>query len=123
MDIRLSVAAGVELLHKKLPGWFNTIETADLDLEECANCVIGQLYGKPFELFQFSEFTAALKGLGVSPYNAFAFGFDVEDADQSPEVYDELREEWVSRIEELVNAPGGFDESERVGLRNERWNN
>jgi hypothetical protein len=104
MDIRLAVAAGIEKLNSVLPNWFEIIETADLDLEECADCIIGQLYRRPFVRFGFTDFTEALQRLGITPYDAYSYGFDVEDADSDIETYDELRDEWVARVTELVNA-------------------
>lgn len=110
MDIQRAVARGIELLNTRKPGWFRHIDTAHLNLGECADCVIGQVFAPEVlsddsnDTFGMSRFQAALKSLDVNLYRAFEYGFDADDADERDTIYNELTDEWVARIEELVNA-------------------
>lgn len=44
-----AVARGVELLDEKVPGWWRVIDLEALDLYDCFNCMLGQLFGHKTE--------------------------------------------------------------------------
>lgn len=58
-----SVERGVELLDERLPGWRNVIDQEKLDMGDCKQCILGQLFG---------DYERGLILLGVSPSQ---FGF------------------------------------------------
>lgn len=69
------VKAGAELLDERRPGWAKEINLATLNLEECDECIQGQLYGE----FQNA---AALQQLGVADIaHGFTLPFCTSDWD------------------------------------------
>ena len=40
-----SVQRGIVLLDRKQPDWFTRIDTQRLDINECYDCILGQLFG------------------------------------------------------------------------------
>ena len=58
---------GASLLDDKMPGWAGRIDAAELDINQCANCVLGQL---------FDGYTDGLEELGLEHADAAAFGFE-----------------------------------------------
>jgi hypothetical protein len=40
------VREGVRLLDEQNPGWDSRIDLARLDMRQCGNCILGQLYGE-----------------------------------------------------------------------------
>ncbi len=98
------VNEGIKLLNKQRPGWFNDIDLDKLSLEECAHCVLGQLYD--------GNFCDGLKHLGISNevnyyygydsgYFAPRYGFDLDVDGRVNKEWDELNELWVKKITEL----------------------
>jgi hypothetical protein len=51
------VAAGVQLLDEKVPGWRDKIEAGQLSLASCVDCVIGQVFDVRHG-----------RGIGIGPY-------------------------------------------------------
>ena len=54
------------------PDWFSKIRVNELDLEDCYECVLGQLY---------DNYHHACKVIGMSEKLAVVRGFNVQDAD------------------------------------------
>lgn len=42
---RARVAKGVKLLNRKVPGWRKKIKVKKLRMEDCWQCILGQLFG------------------------------------------------------------------------------
>jgi len=61
-----TVARGVELLDERLPGWDEEITVENLNLSNCRECVLGQLFG---------EYDKGLRVLGLSSKDAKSLGF------------------------------------------------
>jgi hypothetical protein len=61
-----AVDAGAALLDERLPGWRDEIHPASLDLEQCEQCVLGQLFG---------EYERGRMLLGLSRSRAMGLGF------------------------------------------------
>lgn len=45
MTVEERVAKGAELLDKKVPGWEEKIDLNELKLDDCWDCIIGQVLG------------------------------------------------------------------------------
>lgn len=43
-DVKARVARGADWLDEKYPGWFKVIDLAILDISDCHQCVLGQVY-------------------------------------------------------------------------------
>lgn len=67
---RQRVRLGAALLDHKQPDWRKRIDTANLDLEDTRNCIIGQLYG---------YYINGLEQLRISGGYGHGFYFDHED--------------------------------------------
>ena len=67
-QIRSRVNAGVKLLDEKHPGWYKEINLDSLDISDCSQCILGQLYG------------AFAHGLEIVPREdpSFLYGFNFE---------------------------------------------
>ena len=94
--MRDRVAAGAALLDAVRPGWAEVVEPADLAMESCADCVLGQLYG---------HYAKGLESLGLDPFVAVPspFGFeitgsDVEGGGRVFAAYDRLAGFWRDEI-------------------------
>jgi hypothetical protein len=104
LSIPERVARGAAALDERKPGWNEQIDLDVLDLNNCNNCILGQLYG------HYAGAPQALKWLDpldVAGYIAPDYGFDrrpslfVGDADYralaeeaADAEYDALTEEW-----------------------------
>ena len=64
------VRTGVALLDEKVPGWFERIDLDRLDMDSCARCVLGQLFGS------FVRGSLAV-GFDMSGNDEVAAGFDL----------------------------------------------
>lgn len=64
-ELQEYVNNGAKLLDKKCPGWFLKIDLKKLDLADCFNCVLGQLFGDyaegKIQLFNNIQTTKATK--------------------------------------------------------------
>ena len=58
---------GVDFLDIEMPGWINHIDVDSLDLFDCDNCVLGQLFG---------EYTKGIKILEIGNDDAVHCGFE-----------------------------------------------
>lgn len=95
-EIKSRVAAGIEWLDAKKPGWVNEIDLDELDIIICWKCILGQLFG------DFSRWPR----LELTLNQLFEFGFDapVNKPVQTRAYYAELEDEWRRSIEERLEA-------------------
>ena len=61
-----TVDAGVALLDERLPGWHKEIDADNLNLSDCNECVLGQLFG---------NYVKGLGVLGLYYGDSLKFGF------------------------------------------------
>ncbi len=113
-DIRERVARGVVLLDEKRPGWDAQIDIDELDIDNCWDCVIGQLYrsawngeDEPFEIGAVD-----LVGSGAYLFDNHApalveHGFSAYPAEEDKTEYDALTVEWRRVISERRSAATG----------------
>lgn len=69
--IRDRVAKGCALLDAKRPGWADQIELSDLEMSDCHECVLGQL---------FDGFGEGADELGIYGFED-RYGFDTDSTD------------------------------------------
>lgn len=98
-DARERVAKGAALLDERLPGWWNKVDTKNLDTGDLDHCVLGQLYG------DYVRGILSLLGL-VAPDRPSGLGFDMKtNLVQPPNMTlwrreaEALNQEWVKAIE------------------------
>lgn len=94
---RARAKAGAEFLDMKQPGWYEGVSTRALRMEDCTECVIGQLTGSYFSGIQ-QKF-----GMDGCSHKAYGLGFMTADAD--------------SMMSEDELEPYDFDAADRY----ERW--
>lgn len=98
LDIPGRVAHGVSLLDEKRPGWWQRIDLDDLDVNDCSECVIGQLFAGFVEgatsLIGADEFMNNLNAPAL-----IALGFSVPMSNNDTEA-DALTAEWKRIISE-----------------------
>jgi len=46
---REQVAAGIKVLDEKVPGWWRVIDLENLKMQDCTQCMLGQLFGYDLE--------------------------------------------------------------------------
>ena len=46
--VALRVQMGALLLDERFPGWANQVDTRNLEIRNCRDCILGQLYGEYF---------------------------------------------------------------------------
>ena len=123
-----AVANGAQLLDERYPGWWRQIDLPILRLNDCRQCVCGQLAAdmfddeSPIDAYQLMLDTMGLTWLG----NDYVYGFNLTeddrlrcDEDEIDTMFRELDHEWhqviVARLradelnkptvtKELVNA-------------------
>ncbi len=116
-DIPERVARGVALLDEKQPGWEALITLGHLDIGECENCVLGQVYRDkgPGSLTPFEA--GAIDLIGAYEYgfwnNAPALVLHGFSAGAGEDIaFDVLTSEWKRVIQERCAAaeiPSGGD--------------
>ena len=77
-----NIGKGVDLLDKNIPEWRNYVSIADLDMESCTHCILGQVadaigLGGDDHWDGFSNLT---KRLDIHNH-ADQYGFDIPDVD------------------------------------------
>lgn len=86
------VKRGTELLDRKAPGWWKSIDLGELNLRLCTKCILGQLYG---------YYSTGLTVLEIPPSNTpdedIAFGFCLHNG-HSALAWAALTELWVQEI-------------------------
>jgi hypothetical protein len=92
VTIQERVQRGIELLDAKVPGWASRINLDNLQLSDCVECVLGQLFGR------FSKGADEL-GLDYCSSKIRDHGFDAQPSDATGD-FQRLQKEWVRRIQE-----------------------
>ncbi len=97
VDVR--AGRGADLLDDWIPGWYNRVNLDALDISDCDNCVLGQLYG---------NFSLALIKTGLAETILFGFATpfggldDLTDVDEMGRVMTEafmpLTQAWREQI-------------------------
>lgn len=88
--MKAEVEKGIKLLDEKVPGWRERIDPDSLDMSDCFQCILGQLFG---------SFSDGSKKLGfVWLGNTEDFGFEVKQR-FAPLPYDELTNLWKKELE------------------------
>lgn len=85
-EIAERVQRGIDWLNANRPGWFHEIDLDNLQMSDCHQCVLGQLYGHFGNWPGYGELGARDFGFNVS---AGAWRFTL------------LTKEWRNRITEL----------------------
>jgi len=86
------IERGAALLDDKVPGWQDKIDLATLDMSNCANCVVGQVYG---------DYDLGLAELdGEAQRQPSRYGF----AALPTEMFDTLTDKWRAFLERRRNA-------------------
>lgn len=62
-NARIQVAKGVALLDEKVPGWWRVIDLDHLQMQNCTQCMLGQLFGHNVETALGTE----MFGLPIDP--------------------------------------------------------
>ena len=82
------VRKGMEMLDATMPGWVNKINEADLDMSECSNCVLGQVFG---------EYRDGVVALGLFDVT-YMYGFEISIHEYYWELQDEVLRQIKSRL-------------------------
>lgn len=82
------VAAGAAFLDERYPGWVERIDLDGLEMDDCANCIIGQAVGNYFDLFRMPD----------QDDRAASLGFNTE-AEEHPWDMGRLEHAWRRLIE------------------------
>ncbi|TYB69657.1 hypothetical protein FXF51_05715 [Nonomuraea sp. PA05] len=122
LDIPERVARGAALLDEKRPGWWQRIHLDTLNINDCGECVIGQLYTDPlhYDDEQFDEGAIDLVGENAYDNNPHApalveHGFSLErgaavGGNERYERWAALTAEWkrvISERRESLGVPSG----------------
>jgi hypothetical protein len=125
-----NVRKGMALLDEKRPGWFEETGVGYLDMRNCQQCMLGQLFGHFYdalsELFQWTTQWEQADNQDKTEFDrAVEHGFAVDDTlfprkpnegitDHSKRLYSELGAEWVKQIN-LRRASGGQQVADQAG--------
>lgn len=112
--IRERVAMGANMLDQYMPGWHERINANDLEIRNCAKCVLGQLFQnfQSHESGDFLGFVAQTLNPHIdkedlyfdSADGGFHFAtFDVESEEDLKEEERLLNAEWIRVIHSRVN--------------------
>ena len=74
---------GAKFLDAELPGWFGSVDLSDLAMNDCALCILGQVYG---------YYEDGLNALDLTQDKACELGFDTDDS------YEDLDEAWYAEV-------------------------
>jgi len=92
LSIKERVDNGVEWLDANVDDWRNKIDSETLDISDCSHCVLGQVFGGYAKACRYAK----QDGWGDWPEE---LGFLLpQDQDEDDEQWEELREEWIKRI-------------------------
>jgi hypothetical protein len=89
MNDRERAAAGAALLDARVPGWYERIDAASINISSAYMCVLGQAFHGEHE----SGYMVGLRALGLDTGVASKYGF----AAKSPELEEAWREEIAHR--------------------------
>ena len=89
-EVEDRVANGVAFLDKQNPGWDEKIFVSQLIMQDCNQCILGQLY---------SEYNYGCEVLGIDNVEeAPAYGFELDTWASSNLSHKDLEEEWIRVI-------------------------
>lgn len=91
-SIQKRVARGVALLDERVPGWEKRIDLKELKMQDCFQCMLGQLYGD----FGYGIFRLKLKDLETDIDHGFNLDIDSIEADD----FQLLQQEWTRVIKQ-----------------------
>jgi hypothetical protein len=107
MEYTVPVQRMAERLDEERPGWFKEINLGTLAMEDCQNCVVGQLYG---------DYTAGMGELGIHILKeGVTYGVDINDIYGGPESsrehldaladaeYSKMEDAWREEINSRLN--------------------
>lgn len=106
---------GAELLDQVAPRWFNHIDIAELSMESCTRCIIGQLTlmtdllgppPRPGELIDYATYSMGLQRLNdvtkygldlLDEYGDIEHGFNNDDYDENDHYLEEdvIAQNWL----------------------------
>jgi hypothetical protein len=82
-ELAKRVERGAVLLDERWPGWWNEVDTGQLDIDHCLCCVLGQLWGDydegQRELFGDDQAVAIRRGQEHPSHTAVRHGFNTTD--------------------------------------------
>ena len=74
------VARGAALLDEKIPGWDSRIDLDVLDIDSCAQCILGQVFAAESSYYPVARgFGAGIDELGLDDSVIEDLGFDDTD--------------------------------------------
>ena len=86
------VIAGISLLNRECPYWFERIDLSKLDMMSCEYCILGQLYG---------DYCDGALQLGLNADDAKDYGFDKRGIKDIDEEWFDLNRTWKMEIERI----------------------
>jgi len=108
-----AVANGAQWLDEQHPGWWRKLDLETLDLEDCANCVCGQLartsYAQERSTYRgylkaYSEVLGfdAMTSLSTYPSPKFLWGYDELDEEWGKVICARLEADKLCVVEEVL---------------------
>lgn len=82
-----NIQKGVEFLDQNYPNWLDKVDVSELDLSDCHQCIMGQLFG---------HYIKGKRKYGGEKMKKF--GFSVEIGLLSDKQFEQLTEEWKQAI-------------------------
>lgn len=128
-EARARVQRGAGLLDARRPDWFQQVNIGTLTLDDCTECVLGQLYGDEFKAQKNAygfPFGLGVKRLGLeSDLNNDMIrdhGFGIGDGDGDGErdgSFVRLQDAWIDAIADrrLSTAPNRTQDGDAVPVR------
>jgi hypothetical protein len=102
--IQARVARGVALLDEKQPGWDALVDPRHLNIEDCGDCVLGQVYRNKGDGSLTAFEAGAVDLIGMDDYHFWnnapalvAHGFSAGAGEN--DAFDDLTDEWTRVIE------------------------
>lgn len=105
-DLKLAVKQGAYFLDSYLPSWASAIRLDDLEMDDCASCIVGQAMG--------NYSTTLSEASGCEMYSQAAYDWAVEKGFDIPQeffeisvsyanqCYRELEELWTEQVRERL---------------------
>jgi len=90
--------AGAKFLDREQPGWETLIDLNELHMNDCTQCILGQLYG------WYDDGLSALNLGAFNGYDAADLGFDTAGSRGATEDYDVLTHQWAKQITRRLDA-------------------
>lgn len=94
--LRRAVTRGADFLDGRRPSWFTKINTANLALDDCGLCVLGQLYATSNDEDGYARGLTLLNGAVAK--DPERFGFYLDGWDSEGEMYAAITEMWREEV-------------------------